>query len=72
MQTKAMTKGLAREFPSAPIRELAETELYFIVGGSSQEQSDQQTQPKNPNYLDEQRQTQIVGLFSFDMDNVKF
>ncbi|WP_419669906.1 hypothetical protein [Xylella fastidiosa] len=55
MQTKAMTKGLAREFPSAPIRELAETELHFIVGGSSQEQSDQQTQPKNPNHLDDQR-----------------
>lgn len=55
MQIKAMTKGLARELPSGSMRELTETELDFIVGGSPQKQFDQYTQHQNPNYLDDQR-----------------
>ncbi|QPB72719.1 hypothetical protein XFHB_09375 [Xylella fastidiosa] len=50
-----MTKELARELPSGSMRELTETELDFIVGGSPQKQFDQYTQHQNPNYLDDQR-----------------
>ncbi|MBE0268883.1 hypothetical protein FG476_03140 [Xylella fastidiosa subsp. multiplex] len=56
MQIKAMIKGLVRELPSGSMRELTEAELDLIVGGSSQKQFDQHTQPnKNPNHLDDQR-----------------
>lgn len=56
MQIKAMIKGLVNELPSGSMRELTEAELDLIVGGSSQKQFDQHTQPnKNPNHLDDQR-----------------